>query len=224
MTPERDHDHGHDNHPEPKFDAASWDERYREKPLLWSGRPNAVLTQEVTELAPGRALDVGCGEGADSIWLAQRGWQVVGVDVSQVALERAADHAAKAGTAALITWQQRDLLAWEPPSSTFDLVSAQFFHLMSINRSRVYGGLADAVAPGGTLLVVAHHPSDLDTTMARPRFHDMFFTADELAGELEPEEWEILTSEARPRTATDPEGREITISDTVLKARRIWLG
>jgi hypothetical protein len=83
----------------------------------------------------------------------------------------------------------------------------------------VYGGLADAVTPGGTLLVVAHHPSDLDTTMQRPPVEEMFFTADELADQLD-DEWEVQLAEARPRRAVDPDGREITITDTVLKARR----
>ena len=116
-------------------------------------------------------------------------------------------------------WVQHDLLAWTPPARAFDLVSAQFFHLPADLRPRVYGGLADAVAPGGTFLVVAHHPSDLDTTMSRPPVEELFFTADEIA-ELLDDEWEIQVSEARPRTAKDPDGREVTITDTVLKARR----
>jgi hypothetical protein len=116
-------------------------------------------------------------------------------------------------------WVQQDLLAWTPPAQSFDLVSAQFFHLTADDRPRVYDGLADAVAPGGTFLVVAHHPSDLDTTMSRPPVEELFFTADELAARLE-DDWEVQLAEARPRTATDSDGREITITDTVLKARR----
>ena len=217
-----DHGPGHDgDHSdwEPHFDGAWWDEHYGSAPSLWSGKPNPVLVDEVGDLPPGRALDIGCGEGADALWLASLGWQVLGTDVSQVALDRAAAAADAAGLSDQVMWVQQDLLAWTPPAQAFDLVSAQFFHLPADIRPRIYGGLSEAVAPGGTFLVVAHHPSDLDTTMQRPPVEEMFFTADELAERLD-EEWEIQLAEARPRTAVDPDGREITITDTVLKARR----
>jgi len=116
-------------------------------------------------------------------------------------------------------WVQHDLLEWTPPARSFDLVSVQFFHLLPDDRPRVYGALADSVAPGGTLLVVAHHPSDLDTTMSRPPVDELFFTADEIA-ELLDDEWEVQVSEARSRIAVDPDGRKIEITDTVLKAQR----
>ena len=218
------HDHGprHDGDDsdwEPHFDGAWWDEHYGSSPTLWSGKPNPVLVAEVTDLPPGRALDVGSGEGADALWLASLGWQVLGTDVSQVALDRAAAAADAAGLSDQVMWVQQDLSAWTPPARAFELVSAQFFHLPADIRPQVYGGLADSVAPGGTFLVVAHHPSDLDTTMSRPPIEELFFTADELAENLD-DEWEIQLAEARPRTAVDPDGREITITDTVLKARR----
>ena len=218
------HDHGpkhNGDHSdwEPHFDAAHWDERYGSVEAVWSGQPNPVLLNEVADLPPGRALDVGCGEGADALWLASLGWRVLGTDVSQVALDRAAAAADAAGLSDQVMWVQQDLLAWTPPARTFDLVSAQFFHLPADIRPRIYGGLADAVTQGGTFLVVAHHPSDLDTTMQRPPVEEMFFTADELADQLD-DEWEIQLAEARPRTGVDPDGREITITDTVLRARR----
>ena len=218
------HDHGpsHDgDHAdwEPHFDGAWWDEHYGSSPTLWSGKPNPVLVTEVADLPPGRALDVGSGEGADALWLAALGWQVLGTDVSQVALDRAAAAADAAGLSDQVMWVQQDLLAWTPPAQAFDLVSAQFLHLPADIRPSIYDGLAAAVAPGGTFLVVAHHPSDLDTTMQRPPVEELFFTADELADRLD-DEWEIQLAEARPRTAVDPDGREITITDTVLKARR----
>src|SRR5918997_1941704 len=101
-------------HREQHFGAAAqapeWDARYRERDgAMWSGRPNGRLVAEVASLAPGRALDVGCGEGADAIWLAQRGWTVTGVDVSAVALERAAQHAVDAGVGDRIEWRRVDL-------------------------------------------------------------------------------------------------------------------
>lgn len=221
-----DHDHRHQARHEgdhddwqPHFDSSWWDEHYGSAPALWSGKANPVLVAEVADLPPGRALDVGCGEGADTLWLAGRGWQVLGTDVSQVALDRAAAAVDAGGLSDQVMWVQHDLLAWTPPARSFDLVSVQFFHLLPDDRPRVYGGLADAVAPGGSFLVVAHHPSDLDTTVSRPPVEELFFTADEIAAQLG-DEWEIQVNEARPRTTKVPDGRDVTITDTVLKARR----
>jgi SAM-dependent methyltransferase len=201
------------------FGAEAWEERYRSSGTgIWSGQPNAILVAEVSALAPGRALDVGCGEGADALWLAERGWRVTGVDISTVALERAAAQGKALGLD--VDWQHVDLLAEPPKAGGFDLVSAHFMHLPSVERIALYDRLADAVAPGGTLLLVGHHPSDLQTTMGRPPLPDMFFTAEQLAAELDATTWEVLVADARPRPATDAEGRELTIHDTVLRGRR----
>jgi SAM-dependent methyltransferase len=204
------------------FDESFWDERYRSAPAIWSGRPNAQLVAEVTDLPAGSALDAGCGEGGDALWLADRGWEVTAVDLSRVALDRAAGHAAERipGSAGRIRWVHADLTTWQPPAASFDLVSTHFLHLPSGTREPVFAGLAAAVAPGGTLLVVAHDPSDLHTTMQRPHLPDLFFTAQEVAASLDPDTWEVVVAEARTRTATDHEGREVTIADAVLRARR----
>ncbi|MCW2846859.1 MAG: class SAM-dependent methyltransferase [Marmoricola sp.] len=203
-----------------RWSAEFWDERYRSKPSLWSGNANAVVMAETAGLTPGRALDVGCGEGGDALWLATQGWQVDGVDVSRVALDRAAGHAAAAGgeIASRTRWEQRDLLAWTPPASSYDLVSVPFLHLPSATRVPVYAGLAAAVAPGGTFLVVAHHPSDLGV-VPRPPEPDLFFTAEELAAELD-DGWRVVTREARSRPGTHPDGYEVLLHDTVLRATR----
>jgi SAM-dependent methyltransferase len=201
-----------------RFTARFWDERYGSADRIWSGAPNPQLVAEASDLAPGTALDAGCGEGADAVWLAARGWRVTAVDVSAVALERGAANAAP-GVAGRITWHQADLTTWVP-DGTFDLVNAQFMHFPSELRKPAYARLADAVAPGGTLLIVAHHPSDMSTTMPRPPEPDLFFTAEELAASLDPQRWEVLAADARPRRVQDPDGREVTIHDTVLRARR----
>lgn len=203
-----------------RWSADFWDERYRSKPSLWSGNANEVVMAETADLATGRALDVGCGEGGDALWLAARGWQVDGVDVSQVALDRAAAHAAAAGAeiSGRTTWEQRDLLAWTPPAASYDLVSVPFFHLPSATRVPVYAGLAAAVAPGGTFLVVAHHPRDIGV-VPRPPEPDLFFTEEDLVAELD-DTWEVVTQEARSRPGTHPDGYEVTLYDTVLRARR----
>lgn len=108
-------------------DEEFWDARYAESDRIWSGRPNAALVREASDLAPGRALDLGCGEGADALWLAERGWEVTAVDISRVALDRAAGHAAATTVADRITWQHCDL-GTAFPAGTFDLVTAQFLH------------------------------------------------------------------------------------------------
>jgi SAM-dependent methyltransferase len=204
------------------FDQAFWDERYRSQTSLWSGKPNRHLIAETEDLTPGRALDVGAGEGADAIWLAGRGWQVTAVDISLVALERAAGHAERAGAdiAKRISWDHHDLIEWEPPRDHFDLVSAQYMHLPPAPRQALFDRLASAVAPGGTLLIVGHHPSDMQTTMPRPQRPELFFTGDDIAGQLDPSGWDIITNAAAGRTATDPDGHAVTIHDTVLRAQR----
>jgi SAM-dependent methyltransferase len=212
-----EHDHGGG----PVFDQAFWDERYRSAQRVWSGNPNPQLVAEVAGRSPGRALDAGCGEGADAIWLAQRGWTVVAADISSVALERAANHARDTDPAAAerIEWRQADLLATPPERDSFDLVSAQFMQLPRQPRTRLFTGLAASVRGGGTLLVAGHHPSDLGSGVPRPPLPEVFYPPDEIAALLG-DGWVVEVSEARPRLATTPDGAEVTIHDSVLVATR----
>lgn len=204
------------------YDEQFWEERYRSRDAVWSGRPNPQLVAETSQITAGAALEVGSGEGADAIWLASRGWQVTAVDFSTTALRRAAAHADALGgdVAGRINWTQADLTVWEPAEGHFDLVSAQFMHLEEGPRRELFARLAAAVAPGGTLLIVGHHPYDLQTTVPRPQEPDLYFTADEVALSLDPDRWDVLVADARPRSARDPEDREITIHDAVLRARK----
>ncbi len=220
------HDHGPHDHgtsgPPPQ-DAASWDERYRSVAAVWSGRPNPQLLVEASDLPPGTALDVGCGEGADAIWLAERGWTVTAVDISTLTLDRAAARARLVGdeVARRITWQPADVTGWVPGASSFDLVSAQFMQLPLAERIELHRRLAASVAPGGPLLVVGHHPGDLQTTAPRPQLPELFFTADDVAAVLDPGQWQVVTLEARARPLTDPDGRDIAVLDAVLRAHRL---
>jgi SAM-dependent methyltransferase len=211
---------GHDHHARPTFDQASWDERYRSSAQVWSGQPNPQLVAEVDRLTPGRALDAGCGEGADAIWLARRGWDVVAVDISTVALDRASRHAETDVAASRpIEWRQADLVAQPPDAESFDLVSSQFMQLPPQPRMKLFTGLLRAVRPGGTLLIVGHHPSDLGSGVRRPPMPEVFYTADDIAGLLD-DTWTVRTNEARPRAATTPDGVDVTIHDAVLVATR----
>ncbi|MFJ2031163.1 methyltransferase domain-containing protein [Streptosporangium sp. NPDC087985] len=222
-TPPGAHQHADRDAPtESMFSEQAWEQRYRSRTAIWSGRPNPQLVAETTDLPPGTALDVGCGEGADALWLASRGWRVTAVDFSTTALRRGAEQADALGAdvAGRISWVHADLTAWTPDGGPFDLVSAHFMHLPGIQRQALFARLATTVAPGGTLLIVGHHISDLETTMPRTPIPDMFFTAEEVAHSLAPDQWDVLVTDTRPRPAGDPEGREVTIHDAILRARR----
>ncbi|WP_307859128.1 SAM-dependent methyltransferase [Herbiconiux sp. SYSU D00978] len=212
------------------WDAAFWDARYRSLDAVWSGAPNAQLVAEASALRPGVALDVGCGEGADAIWLAQHGWTVVAVDFSGYALERAGKRADKAGddVADRILWRLADVTAEDDPRlPQADLVSAQFLHVPGDQWRRVLSRLIDAVAPGGTLLLVGHDPSDLHSTVSRPKDEDVYWSPVDVAAMLDEEQWVVEAAESRERfQRTDPVDHQHghhhgdVVRDAVLRARR----
>ncbi len=206
-----------------RFSREFWDRRYSSHDHVWSGRPNLHLVAEVQGLAPGRALDVGCGEGADVLWLAQRGWTVTGTDVSPVALRKAAAHVADTAPelSGQISWREIDLFAEDmEPLGEYDLVSSQYVHMPSEVRSRARGRLTAAVAAGGHLLLVSHHPSDLEIPGLRPPEPEMFYTPEQLVEMLDGGVWEVLTASAPQREGRDRAGNPVTVRDTVLFARR----
>jgi SAM-dependent methyltransferase len=222
MSHGHDHPHGDTAEFDPDdrghFTQEFWDERYSSADRLWSGQPNPQLVAQVSDLPPGEALDAGCGEGADAIWLASAGWTVTGVDVSAVALGRAAAHAAAEGVN--VNWQREDLLTWDPGPERFDLVTAEFMHLPNPELQSLHRRLAAAVRPGGTLLIVAHHPDDLRVNVGRTGHVALFPSAEQLAATLDPGAWEILVASAISRKATDLDGQPVTLKDTVLRAAR----
>ncbi|MFE1555375.1 class I SAM-dependent methyltransferase [Streptomyces sp. NPDC058734] len=218
------HQHHQHQHQEQHPDGASegwWDARYRESDRIWSGRANEVLVREASGLTPGSALDLGCGEGADAVWLARQGWRVTGTDISGVALARAAGHAADAGLGNRVDWQRHDL-ADSFPDGEFDLVSACFLHSYGdFPRERILRTAASAVAPGGILLIAGHAggPSWDPDAHADIRFP----TPDEVLADLELPEgaWEVLLSAEHEQALTAPDGRPGTRRDNALKLRRV---
>ncbi len=218
-----DHGQGHGQHgpgPDTVIDRAFWEDWYAQKDQIWSGNPNPQLVADTAALAPGRALDVGAGEGADAIWLAEQGWEVTAVDIASLPLERGRAEAERRSpsVAGRITWLPADITDWTPEPGSYDLVTLQFVHLTRDERAVGFRSCADAVAPGGTLLIVGHHPSDMDAGVGRWPDIDRFFTAEQLADDLD-DGFEVVVADARPRTASH-DGQEMHINDTVLVARR----
>lgn len=204
-----------------EFDREFWEGHYRGHPGAHDGGPNPSLVTEAGDLAPGRALDAGCGHGADALWLASRGWWVTAVDVSPTALAHARDRAASHGddVASRIDWVEAELAAWSPPEECFDLVTSHYVHVPAADRDAFVRRLAAAVAPGGSLLVVGHDASGLHEG-AHGSAPEAYVTAEEVAALLDPAAWNVGVAETRTRTVTGPHDHEVTLRDAVLRARR----
>jgi SAM-dependent methyltransferase len=205
-----------------------WDDFYRgwQPPADWVARPNPLLVGEVSGLAAGTALDLGCGAGDNAIWLAERGWRVTAVDVSATVLARAAVSAARVGVSDRIDWQELDLTR-SFPAGVFDLVSAQFLHSPVAGereRNAVFVSAAAAVAPGGTLLFISH--AGFPSWLAGP---PPGFLAEQLVPNsvildvvrAGPGEWGVESEEVHAREVSGPEGQAGTVDDAVLRMRRL---
>ncbi len=201
-------------------DATFRDRRYGNRDQLFSGNPNGVLVREVSDLAPGQAIDVGCGEGADALWLASRGWRVTAVDISRVALERAAGQARSAHPemTPYVAWARADLSVTSPPAAAFDLVSIQYFPLAHQPDHRALHGLLAAVAPGGTFLFASQDPADLPPGQTQEIDPEGYYQPAEIADLLD-DTWTVQVCQSRPRTTPAPAGTHHA-HDTVLKAQR----
>jgi SAM-dependent methyltransferase len=211
-----------DEHREKRFDAPAqadeWDARYSERDgAMWSGRPNGRLVAEVAGLTPGRALDVGCGEGADAIWLARGGWTVTAIDISEVALRRARAAANQAGAA--VEWICGDALQMAFPVGSFDLLSMQYPALPKAAGDVAVRALLDTVRPGGLLLAVYHDLDDEHCEHMKSRGVDPadYVDADDLR-QLLGDDFTVELDTVEPRI--DPPPDTPHIADVVLRARR----
>ena len=197
-----------------------WEQHYGARNRIWSGRVNARLAEVVEPLRPGRALDLGCGEGGDALWLADRGWRVVAVDVSQTALQRAAADALHRGLEGRIDFQRHDL-SDSFPMGTFDLVTAHYLHSpVRLDRERVLRSAAGAVAAGGLLLIVDHGAAP--PWAAKPAHDHSFPSVDEVVASLNLDDnaWERLQVESVSLSAKGPEGQTGMVTDNVILLRR----
>ncbi len=206
----------------PSGNECDWDERYGGA-QMWSGNPNGTLVNEVSGMSPGRALDVGAGEGGDALWLAQRGWDVTANDIAQRALDRLDAEAQRRGLK--VDCHHADANALDVfEKAAFDLVTVQYGSIPRTPDRRAVRNLMNAVAPGGTLLIVSHDlepmraPTD-DPADSRPFDPDAYVRVDDVAAELAGSaEWDVETREKRPR----PPGAASShhVDDIVLRARR----
>ncbi|MEV0305905.1 class I SAM-dependent methyltransferase [Streptomyces prasinus] len=199
---------------------AFWDGVYAARPAAGDPQPNARLTETVTGLPPGDALDLGCGDGGDALWLARLGWRVTGADISAVAVERLAALARSHGLGDRVTTVRADLRKSFPPSG-FDLICAHYLHTpFDLDRATVLRSAAHALRPDGRLLVVDHGSAapwswnqDPDIRYPSPR--------EVAAGiDLAPETWTVERADAPRRIATGPDGRTAEVTDHVLLIRR----
>jgi SAM-dependent methyltransferase len=199
---------------------AEWNRRYADREQLWSGQPNGALMAEVAGLTPGRVLDVGCGEGADAVWLARGGWEVTAIEVSGLALERAARHARDAGVA--VRWVHAGLAEAGLPPASFDLVSAQYPALLRTPEAAAEHALLAAVAPGGVLLLVHHAGMDAPEHAHEDRdFDPADYVWPTMVAALLDDDWEVEVDEQRPRIAPDGGAGAHHVDDVVLRARRL---
>ena len=199
---------------------ATWEEHYAERDRVWSGRVNVRLAEVASTVKPGRALDLGCGEGGDAMWLAEHGWHVVAVDISETALQRAAADADTRGLGDRIDFAQHDL-SESFPVGTFDLASAQFLHSMvDLDRPRILRQAVEAVAPGGLLLIVDH--GGPPPWASKLHHHHEFPSADEVVESLSLDagDWERVRVEPVERQAMGPDGQIGTLIDNVIVVRR----
>lgn len=241
-APDHQHDHRHhaqgaEAHGVPGSDTDAptdpvefWQQRYGGVDRVWSGRVNHALRELAADWSPGRSLDLGCGEGGDVLWLAERGWNATGIDLSEHAVARARAAARERGldTARFIA---ADLGEWAddparidglddaPDREGFDLVTASFFQSpVELPRERILRAAARGVAPGGRVVVIAHaaapdwapgHGGDFPTPE-----HDLAVL------NLDPNDWDVEVAEVREREGRAPDGASATFLDSIVSVRR----
>lgn len=197
-----------------------WDGLYAARPAPTDPRPNVRLTETVESLPPGDALDLGCGNGGDALWLARRGWRVTAVDISAVAVERLTGLARSHGLDDRITAEQHDLQE-SFPQGAFDLISAHYLHTPhDLNRAVVLRTAAHALRTGGRLLVVDHGSTAPWSWNQDPdaRYPSPLEVAAGMG--LDPAAWTVERAYAPRRIATGPGGRKAEVTDHVLLVRR----
>lgn len=209
------------HHPSPARDPREfWENHYTEHRDRFAGNPNRLALDHLEDLEPGRALEIGCGQGADAIWLAQRGWTVLAVDLAEAILRVAEDRCREAGVADRITWRRHDLSAGVPEGAFHLVLSSYTQSPVALERIDVLRQAADRVAPGGVLLIVGHagNPSwapEQDHGVAMPDAATLVASLDLPSGD-----WTVDHQEDVARDSPAPDGRPGTRLDAVVRLRR----
>jgi SAM-dependent methyltransferase len=203
------------------LDRAFWEERWAQALREHGDKvaklpPNTHLTEAAGDLPPGRALDAGCGHGAETLWLAARGWQVTAVDFSTAALDHARSTAETIGAdvAERVDWVEGDLATWTPQPGHYDLVACLYVHVAG-SVTEMVQRMAAGVAPGGTLVLVGHRPIDPATGAPTPAAGQVQVSVEDAVAALDPDRWEFVVAEDRPRKAAG------TGVDAVIRARHL---
>jgi SAM-dependent methyltransferase len=199
------------------FDAQWWEHHYENTAAGPAGRPSPQLLAELAAVTAGTVLEAGCGTGADAVWLARRGWEVTAVDISPTAVQHARTLAAQHGpdVTRRISWLVADLTVWQPPQQ-YDLVVSQYVH-PDLPFGDYVARLAQAVASGGTLLIVGHDHADSHSALHAPQTASI--GPDAVIQALDPNQWDVAVAEARTRRVSQG-STQITIDDMVVKANR----
>ena len=189
------------------MDADAWDQRYAASELVWSREPNQFVATELADLPPGTAVDLAAGEGRNALWLASRGWRSTAVDFSQVALDKGAQLAEDLTLAGDVQWVCADATRWQSPEPV-DLVVMAYFQVPAEDRRRAVRGAATMLRPGGTLLLIAHDSTNLTEGTGGPRDPDVLMSADDVMGDLDGIDVEVLRAErvAREVRSEDEHG------------------
>lgn len=197
------------------MDSENWDRRYAGSELVWTAEPNRFLVAETSGLEPGRALDLACGEGRNAVWLATQGWRATGVDFSGVALEKARQLAEARGVEA--EWIVADLLDYRPPARAFELVIVFYLQVVEAKRRAILRAAADAVAPGGTFLLVAHDSANLERGYGGPQDPAVLYAAADVVADLDG--FDIVRAECVERDVQTDDGERIAL-DALVRAVR----
>jgi SAM-dependent methyltransferase len=197
------------------MDRNAWNERYAGDELVWSAEPNQFLVAEVETLPPGRALDLACGEGRNAVWLAERGWDVTGVDFSNVGLDKARRRAEARRVSA--QWEVADVTEYVPAPKSFDLVIIMYLHLPEASRRLAFRHAAAAVVTGGTLLVVGHDITNPSVGWGGPSDAAVLYGPEDVVEDLDG--LETVKAERVRRPAQTDDGEKIAI-DVLVRATR----